>query len=300
MDGQALLKTDTEEVTVNMLEKNKNKKKLVAKVLPLMSPTVQPIARPIVQPIVQPVVQPVVQQPTTFVERLVAPSFPRNGTHVTRSNPRTSTPVPLENDGEMRQRPSELPFYAGSDKVLLHIGGYKYLVIQQSNGGAPDKLRICELSSDSSRRTVLIRLNLQQWVDMCYWSDTVNEIIEKERESEGSGILAENGRKRMHLGGNVYMTVKRGLPGIDFRWYWLPPDNNVDYKQSPEDFNVQPTRYGIWLTYREWYKLGSLRYYVDQFIPELEGLQDCPSQHFNQQGMLLCVHCNPNGHQAWM
>jgi hypothetical protein len=229
----------------------------------------------------------------------VAPTLIRNGTVNPRSSSRAGSPLLVEEEG--RERAPDLGFYAGVDKFLFHLGGCKYLIISQAAGTAGSKrLRICELTTDPSRKTVLVRLNLQQWVDFCSWVDIVNDVIEKEKESEGSGIEEVDGKRRMHLGGNVYMSLKRGLPGVDFRWFWLPPSSTVDYQQGPGDFDVQPTRYGIWLNYKEWYKLDSLRNLVQKCIPALEGMIDCSSQHLNQEGILLCIHCNPNGHHVWI
>jgi len=224
---------------------------------------------------------------------IAAPFIPREGPL------RTSSPTLFETIGE--RRPLDLPFHAGSDKVLFHIGGYKYLVISQANGVIQrNKLRICELTTDPSRKTILVRLDLQQWVDLCSWGAVIGDVIEKEREREGSGIIAENGRRRFHLGGNVHVTLKKGMAGVDFRWYWLPPSPDIDYKQDPSSFDVQPTRYGIWLTYKEWYKLESLCDLVAKCIPALEGMEECAGQHFNQEGLLVCIHCNPNGHHVWI
>ena len=143
-------------------------------------------------------------------------------------------------------------------------------------------------------------MTLQQWVDMCSWVEVINNVIAKEGECEGSAILEQNGKKRLHLGGNVFVTLKKGLTGVDLRWYWLPPSPNIDYQQDPSQFDVVPTRYGIWLTYKEWYKLESLREVVEKCIPALAGMEDCPSTHFNQEAAFLCIHCNPNGHHVWV
>ena len=168
----------------------------------------------------------------------VAPTLIRNGT----VNPRR--PLLFEEQGKERQPDSG--FYTGADKFLFHLGGCKYLIINQAGGpSGAQRLRICELTTDPSRKTVLVRLNLQQWVDFCSWCDIISDVIEKERESEGSGIDEEDGQKRMHLGGNIYVSLKQGLPGVDFRWFWMPPSPTVDYKQEPAAFDVQPSRYGI-------------------------------------------------------
>ena len=227
-----------------------------------------------------------------------APSVFRNRTF----NPLTKRcESPLLFQEEARERPPDTGFYVGADKFLFHLGGCKYLIISQATGlSSSNRLRICELTTDPSRKTVLVRLSLQQWVDLCSWFGLIKDIIEKEKESEGSGIQEEHGQKRIHVGANVYLSLKRGLPGVDIRWFWMPPSPTVDYKQDPSSFDIQPSRYGIWLNYKEWSKLEGLRDLVRQCIPALEGMSDCVTQHLNQEGLLLCVHCNPNGHHVWI
>ena len=204
-------------------------------------------------------------------------------------------------DQRKKEKPLELPFYAGSDKILFHIGGYKYIIVSQGGGASPNaKIRIAELTTDPSRKTFLVRLTLQQWMDLGSWASVINDVIEKEKVCEGTGILEENGRKRLHLGGNVYVTLKKGLGGVDVRWFWLPPSPATDYQQDPSSFNVQSTRYGIWLSYKEWAKLDGLRSIMHKCIPALEGMDDCASTHFNQEELYMCIHCNPNGHHVWV
>ena len=194
-----------------------------------------------------------------------------------------------------------IPFRLASDRVLLHIGSTKYLII--SGAETPlgsDRIRIVDLGMDPVNKKKLIRLNLQQWVDMVKMITMINEVITKEAEKEGSGICSEDGQRRIHLGGNVFITIKQGMRGLDFRWFWLPPAGEVDFHQQPEAFKVHPTKYGLWLTYAQWDKLVSLRTIIEESIPELRAMKDCPSQHDNQQGRLICCHCNPNGHHVWV
>ena len=213
--------------------------------------------------------------------------------------------------GEKKPQGLEMtPFQVGCDEVLFHLGGSKYLIINKdhSDKALPrqlgDKLqarlRICDLSGDPTKTKKLIRLNVQQWVDLISWMPIINIITSLEVEKEGSGVIADDGIKRMSLGGNVYVTLKKGRSGMDIRWYWLPHDNTVDLYVRPDEFDVQPTRYGIWLKYTELRQLQQLVPIVKQLMPELNDMRCCETSHDAQEALLRCDHCNPNGYIAWI
>ena len=201
-------------------------------------------------------------------------------------------------------------FQVGCDEVLFHLGGSKYLIINKTHGAELlpkpggdrllPRLRICDLGGDPTKSKKLIRLNIQQWVDLISWMPLINLITTLESQQAGTGVMAEDGIKRMSLGGNVYVTLKKGQTGMDIRWYWLPHDNTVDLYVRPDEFNVQPTRYGIWLKYEQLCQLEKLVPIVKQLMPELNDMTECATQHDAQEGMLKCDHCNPNGYVAWI
>jgi hypothetical protein len=199
-----------------------------------------------------------------------------------------------------KERQSELStgFYPGSDRYLFHLGGMKYVVVSKSAHGSsqqPDRIRISDL--DPFKKKKVVRLNLQQWVDLVCIFSKINEVFEEEAECEGSAIDPVTNVKRFHIGGNVYVSLKKGLKGVDFRWFWLPPSETVDYQQQPEQFDVQPTRYGIWLNWHEWYTLTTLQETMVNWVP-IEDMKECSTQHHNNRRRLLCSHCNPNGHHT--
>ena len=212
---------------------------------------------------------------------------------------------------EKKPKDAELTaFQVGCNEVLFHLGGNKYLIINKdrSDKGEPrqlgdkplPRLRICDLSGDPTKTKKLVRLNLQQWTDLVGWMGMINAITTLEAEKEGTGVTSDDGVKRLSLGGNVYVTLKKGHTGMDIRWYWLPHDHTVDLYVAPDDFTVQPTRYGIWLKYGEFYQLQKLVPIVKQLMPELEDMSHCFIQHDNEDGLLRCDHCNPNGYIAWI
>jgi hypothetical protein len=189
-------------------------------------------------------------------------------------------------------------FYVGSDRYAFHLGGTKYLIVSKSSTSTtrhPDRIRITDLNPLKKRRVV--RMNLQQWVDFVSVFSTIQDIFEEEGEREGSAIDAANNVKRLHIGGNVYVTLKKGVKGVDIRWFWFPHSQTVDYQQAPELFDVEPTRYGIWLSWHEWYTLTTFQEVMKNCVP-IEDMKECRPQHHNNRRLLLCSHCNPNGHHT--
>ena len=213
--------------------------------------------------------------------------------------------------GEKKPRDVDLsPFQVGCDEVLFHLGGCKYLILNKDHsdkflpmhlGDKPlPRLRICDLSGDPTKTKKLIRLNLHQWISIVQQMGSINSIIKLEAEKEGSAIDGDDGTRRLSLGGNVYITFMKGRDGMDFRWFWLPHDNTVDLYVAPHEFNVRPSRYGIWLKNAEFHQLEKLVPIVKQLLPELEGMEYCWDGHDNQESQLQCHHCNPNGYIAWI
>lgn len=194
-----------------------------------------------------------------------------------------------------------MPFNVGCDEVLFHLGASKYLIINKGDGAyGATKLRIADLTSDPmKKKKKVIRLSLQQWVDLGYWIDDINQIISQQDKTEGSFIVGDLAVGRVNLGGNVFISLKRGLPSMDFCWFWLPPSESNDLYQEPQKFNVHPTKYGIWITYAEWQELIQLRPIVHKLLPALESMTLCAAMHDCQKSALQCSHCNPNGHHVW-
>jgi hypothetical protein len=208
----------------------------------------------------------------------------------------------LWGDGERKRNyeSSLTAFQVGSDEVLFHLGAQKYLIISRTDGPfRVNRIRICDLASHPSKKKKVIRFNLQQWIDLTCLHPSINDVIEKEEEEEGSAISGPEAMLRWSVGGNVYVTARRGMPGLDFRWFWLPPDEATDYHQQPHAFKVHPTKYGIWLNYDEWARVTSLKGVVAELIPDLADMSECQLEHNTQIELLMCAHCNPNGHHVW-
>jgi hypothetical protein len=205
------------------------------------------------------------------------------------------------NGGRSGESYSPMPFNIGADEVLFNLGSSKYLIINKTDGSKPaTRFRIADLACDPTKKRKVIRLSLQQWVDLGYWVDDVNQMISQQDSGDTSYFTGEIPEGRVNLGGNVYISLKRGLPGMDFRWFWLPPDDTVDLYEEPQKFNVHPTKHGIWITYVQWQELVRLMPIVHKLVPELEGMTFCAASHDGQKGSLQCAHCNPNGYRVWM
>jgi hypothetical protein len=90
-----------------------------------------------------------------------------------------------------------------------------------------------------------------------------------------------------HLGGNVYCKVEERCVCVDIRQYWKPLGQDA----------VVPTKKGICLRPEEYKKLKDIVPDIGGVIPELDGVVPCylRSDHQNQEGLLECSECNPNG-----
>ena len=212
-------------------------------------------------------------------------------------SPRTNVSYPVAHR-KTRTAQTKTGFYPGSDRFALHLGGMKYLVVSKSSTGTsrhPDRIRISDL--DPFKKKKVVRLFLQQWVDLVSIFSKINIVFEEEAECEGSAIDCVTNVKRFHIGGNVYVTLRKGMKGVDFRWFWLPPSETVDYMQSPELFDVQPTRYGIWLNWHELYTLTTFQEMMQNCVP-IEDMKECSKEHHTNRRRLVCSHCNPNGHHT--
>ena len=118
-----------------------------------------------------------------------------------------------------------------------------------------------------------------------------------------AGENNEEAENKWHIGGNVYVTVKRGWPYVDIRQFWVPTlaaDEALKQGfQGPSDFRTHPTKRGICLTYNELARFTELIESFEGAVPGLKELQPCIDDHANQVGMLQCSHCNPNGCFSW-
>lgn len=88
----------------------------------------------------------------------------------------------------------------------------------------------------------------------------------------------------LHLGGNVYCTIKKDNPCVDIRQLWKPEDK------------VVPCKMGLCLRPGEYQRLKEVIADIGAAVPELSSIVPCwtQSDHANQLGYLRCSECNPN------
>jgi len=91
---------------------------------------------------------------------------------------------------------------------------------------------------------------------------------------------------RLHLGGNVFVSLTSGIWCVDIRQFFMPKGEE----------EVRPTREGIALRFGEYQKLCEIMPMLPDLIPALNSVQLCRLQddHQNQEGAMQCVECNPN------
>ena len=103
--------------------------------------------------------------------------------------------------------------------------------------------------------------------------------------------LTENKEESFHLGANVFLKVRQDNPCVDIPQYVKP-------SSQPESV---PTKRGLCLRPSEYQTLKTRFNEIEKHLPELENVVPCYMQdgHANQEGMLRCKYCNPDGYTKW-
>lgn len=126
---------------------------------------------------------------------------------------------------------------------------------------------------------VLKKLNIKLELPLCRWKllifnfDTIDQAIADIKSGKKVSM-------RLHIGGNVYVSISNEWPMVDIRQFWLPP-NGAD---------VSPTRKGVNLKFYQYEKLKDAKISV----PEDVEICYAQSDHQNQLGAINCLECNPN------
>ncbi len=99
----------------------------------------------------------------------------------------------------------------------------------------------------------------------------------------------------VHIGANVYVTVE-DEPYVHVRRWFLPAD------REPIASNLLPSLQGVYLTEQE-FAVFRARFvpYLKQNVPDIANGIPCGARndHQNQEGWLMCGHCNPLTSQEW-
>jgi hypothetical protein len=99
-------------------------------------------------------------------------------------------------------------------------------------------------------------------------------------------IRDEEVKLRLHIGASWYVSVATGYRCVDIRKYYMAQDGAV-----------KPTKTGIALRLYGWSRLLEGVKDIKAKHPKVAQAQPCWTQtdHFNQEGAMMCVECNPFG-----
>ena len=149
-------------------------------------------------------------------------------------------------------------------EILVHVRKYG----KQNDGGLfPTKKGIA--------------LSLEKWKKLEEWkAQFIDEEILKYRNNQEVDYMA-------HLGGNYYVTLKKGYPCVNIR-RWFLPENQQE---------IVPTKTGIALSFDQWEKVKLAMILVRDLLKnQLDNITFCEftDSHAGQLGALRCSNCNPN------
>ena len=190
---------------------------------------------------------------------------------------RCSSPPPA---GEMK-KPKNDP-----EHWRLSLGNNKFFVIGDYQGITRFNLRIYDWSEEQNKPYPTkkgVSLDPEKWkkVQYLYCKDidaSISEVL------DGKDI-----RKQIHLGENLYVTVKSGYHVVDFRRWFLPEGKTT----------ILPTQRGISLAFYQWRQLKEHFDFVDLTYGSLLGATPyCHlTREHTQQKDGYCTRCNPNAFQ---
>jgi hypothetical protein len=136
-----------------------------------------------------------------------------------------------------------------------------------------------------------VKFTPQQWDDMMASVEDISKAYGAEESS------------RIHVGGNTFITLKPERGVIDIREYFLPDKEGRCVDVSPEEFfdDLVPTRRGVILTFNGWKVLvNKADELLRQFAGEkIQWMGDCSTTHNEEDSLMKCGHCNPNGYKFW-
>lgn len=90
---------------------------------------------------------------------------------------------------------------------------------------------------------------------------------------------------KSHLGVNMYCTVDEDSVCVIIRQFWKSTGEN----------EVVPTRKGLTIRPSEYHIFRLTLEKMEDFVSELLQTIPCVLTHENQEGMIQCSQCNPNG-----
>lgn len=172
----------------------------------------------------------------------------------------------------------------------FHLGDERYVVAKPYKGKMQVHIRQFEIGDRGRYPTTRgVALNLEKWkkLEEVYVKD-IDYIVENFRHGEEKTLNC-----KIHLGSNIYITVKHPIARVDIRCWWLPQDRD----------EVVPTKKGISLTFAQWDNLKNSMTLIKELLSEeLEEVVFCENSndHLNQMGYLSCSNCNPNEYMSYI
>jgi hypothetical protein len=133
-----------------------------------------------------------------------------------------------------------------------------------------DEIRLFE---DGSNKVATF--SYPRWAQFVEFFDEIDNAVNK---------LIREVKLRLHIGASWYVSVATGYRCVDIRKYCMAQDGAV-----------KPTKTGIALRLYEWSRLLEVVKDIKEKNPKVAQAQPCWTQHFNQEGAMMCVECSPFG-----
>jgi hypothetical protein len=117
------------------------------------------------------------------------------------------------------------------------------------------------------------------WAQFVEFFDEIDNAINK--------LIREEVKLRLHIGASWYVSEATGYRCVDIRKYYMARRCQID-------------KTGIALRLYEWSRLLKVVRHIKEKHSKVAQAQPCWTQidHFNQEGAVMCVECNPFG--TWL
>ena len=173
------------------------------------------------------------------------------------------------------------PRETGEDLCKLTIGLNRYLVGSKFRDDTYIHIREYIQTDDGkdipSKKG--IALTPGRWKLLTMYTEQIDEAMQSFLDDRPTALS-------LHLGGNVYLTLKTGYPCVDIRQFYM----------AEGETEIRATKRGIALKFAEYEKLKTCIEDLKTYIPELEDVIPCcfSSYHSNQLTWYACPECCPN------
>lgn len=172
-----------------------------------------------------------------------------------------------------------------AETFTFDLGSERNVKIYEHNTNVEETIIDVRLFDDDEPTEKGQSMTLSRWRILC---DSL-EIIDKNLEDVKKDKDVDY---RLHLGGNVYVSVTSPYRCINIRKFYFM--RNVKSGKK----TLYPTREGVSLRFPEWAKLKNNLSEINFHLPvELDSVVPCYARqdHSNQMAMLECMECNPSG-----